>query len=308
MNQITNHPLYRKHTIDSAMSSLWDFYKNKFAALFVISLIMSLISHFASTGIDLSELQSITDTEEMLLKMKDYLWPMILISLISLFFTTILHYFVIYNPLDTENNIFRCTLSSLKYFIPYLVIIILLAFFSSFALFLGLIAFIIGALFVALYILTIYLFILPILMVEGPNIANAIVRTLKLSHRNFWPNIGWTAVFIVILLVVSVILSGLILLPFTGSFLKAFTSPENATALVEVASNPVFIILNALVSALIYPALPIFATILYFNSRAREEQPFAGGPPERNEDSNLKVEDLYAKPYSDDHPEKPENI
>jgi hypothetical protein len=44
MDQISNHPLYKIHNIDSAISSLWDFYKKKFAVLFIISLVMALIA------------------------------------------------------------------------------------------------------------------------------------------------------------------------------------------------------------------------------------------------------------------------
>ena len=308
MDQIRNHPLYKKHNIDSAISSLWDFYKKKFAGLFILSLVMALVSQYLSTMINITELQTLTDPQEILLKMKDFIWPMILISVISLLFSTILHYYVIYNPLDQENNIFRCVVRSLRYFIPYLIIMILLAFFGSFALFLGLVALIIGVFFAALYIMTIYLFILPVMMVEGPIIANTIGRTFKLAHRNFWPNIGWTAVFILILLVVSIIMSGLVLLPFTGSFMKVFSNPEETSVILELASNPVYIILNAVVSALIYPTLPIFACILYFNGRAREEQEVIWEPSKDDTEGKVKVEDLYAKPLPENDERKNEGI
>ena len=49
MDQFSSHPLYRRHNIDSAMSSLWEFYKKKFLSLFVISLVMSLVIQYAST-------------------------------------------------------------------------------------------------------------------------------------------------------------------------------------------------------------------------------------------------------------------
>jgi hypothetical protein len=51
--------------------------------------------------------------------------------------------------------------------------------------------------------------------------------------------------------------------------------------------------------------MPIFACILYFNGKAGEDQiePIIASDPDNN---RVKVEDLYAKPYSDDHPENPE--
>jgi hypothetical protein len=52
--------------------------------------------------------------------------------------------------------------------------------------------------------------------------------------------------------------------------------------------------------------MPIFACILYFNGKAGEDQikPVHTVDPESD---RVKVEDLYAKPYSDDHPDNPEN-
>jgi hypothetical protein len=46
MDQISNHPLYKKHNIDSAMNSLWYFYKKKFAGLYHYFLVMAIVSHF----------------------------------------------------------------------------------------------------------------------------------------------------------------------------------------------------------------------------------------------------------------------
>jgi hypothetical protein len=307
MDQITNHPLYKIHTIDSAMSSLWDFYRQRFLPLFGVSFVMGLILQYLSTLVNITELQSLTNINEIMAKLKDYIWPMLLVSVCGLLFTTMLHYYVIYNPLDKENTIFRCLLKSLRYFIPYLIIIILLAVAGSFALFLGLLLLVIGILFAAIYVMTIYLFILPVMMVEGPNIANTIGRSVTLSHRNFWANIGWTAVFVIILLVVTTILSGFILLPFTGTFLKAFTNPEEATALIEITTKPLYIILSALLNAITFPLLPIYACILYFNGRAREEKQAESQLSGDHNDGKVKVEDLYAKPYSDENEGKPED-
>ncbi len=272
MVQINTHPLYKVHTIDSAMDSLWNFYKQKFLSLFLASFVMGLIIQYISTLVDINEIQSITTIDEMMLKVREYIGPMLIISVVSLLFTTILHYYIIYNPLDPEINIFRSSVESLRYFVLYMIIMVFLAIAASFALFLGLLLVVIGILFAVIYVMTIYLFILPVLMVEGPSIANTITRTITLAHRNFWSNIGWTAVFVVILLVVTTIFSGLILLPFTGKFFQAFTNPEEASTLIEITTKPLYLILSALLSAITMPLLPIFACILYFNGRAREEK------------------------------------
>ena len=305
MNDFSSHPLYRRHTIDSAMSSLWEFYKTRFLTLFLISFVMSLIMQYSSTLIDLREMQSITDPQEMLMKMREYLLPMLAISLVTLLFTTIIHYFVLYNPLDQGNNILVCIINSLRYYIPYLIVIILLAFAGSIAIILGILALVIGVFFAALYIFMIYLFILPVMMVEGPNIGHTITRSITLSHRNFWSNMGWSAVFLIILIVISIILSGIVLLPFTGSFMKVIVTEDVGSA-IDFTSRPSFIFLSAVVNALTLPLLPIFASIIYFNGKAGEEVQVPGSDfsePGRS----VRVEDLYARPWADDNREKPDN-
>lgn len=296
MEPISSHPLYKAHTIDSAMNSLWKFYSGKFITLFLVSFVMGLIIQYLSSmiRINIGDYQTL-NIDEMMLKLREYLWPMIIVSVLSLVFTTILHSYVIFNPLDNENNIFKCILKSFRYFIPYLMTMIMLAFVGSFALFLGLLVLVIGVLFAGIYIMTLYLFILPIMMVEGPNIANTISRTIKLAHRDFWSNIGWTAVFVIIILVVTMILSGLILLPFTGSFFSANKNPEEATAVMDLTSKPLYIILSAVLNGLTMSLLPIFACILYFNGRAREDQQFSNETVEK-----VRVEDLYAKPLPEE--------
>lgn len=305
MANFTNHPLYRIHNLDSSMNGIWEYYKKKFIPLFFISLAMSLVIQYISTSINIKELQSITDPMVMLEALKGYMVPILIISLVNLLFTTILQYYILFNPVSTEYDFMNSLLKSLKYFIPYLIIMVLLAFAGSIAILLGLLVLVVGAFFSVLYIMTIYLFILPVMMVEETNIGNTITRTISLAHRNFWSNIGWVAVFLIILIVISVVLSGIILIPFTGSFVKTLVNPQEATEMIDVTSKPLFIILSAIVSALTMPLLPIFSCVLYFNSRAREEKE-KQIPQYNPEDEKVKVEDLYAKPYADDHPDNPE--
>jgi len=305
MEHFKTHPLYKRHNIDSAMSSLWEFYKSRFLTFFIISFAMSLVIQYASTTVNIEELSKTTDPFEMLEKMKSLMGPILLISLLNLFFTTIFQYYVIYSPLDSENNFIRSAGKSLRYFLPYLIIMILLAVAGSVAIVLGILVLIVGVFFSILYIVTLYMFILPIMMIENINIAETISRTFKLAHRNFWSNMAWVAVLIIILVVVSIILSGIILLPFTGSFIKTIVNPDEASELIKVTTNPLFIILSAAVSAVTFPFMPIFACILYFNSRASEEQVHSFSP-ENSDNDKVRVEDLYAKPYSDEHPENPE--
>jgi uncharacterized membrane protein YphA (DoxX/SURF4 family) len=305
MDQFTGHPLYRRHNIDSAMSSLWEFYKKYFVPLFIISFLMSLVIQYATTIVDFKDLQTTTDPSVLLDKLSQMIIPILLISLINLLFINIIQYYILYNPLDKSNNIFVAATRSLKYFIPYLIMMILLAFAGGIAVFLGFFVLVIGAIFAMIYVMTIYMFILPVLMIEGTNIANAISRTIVLAHRNFWRNIGWVAVFLILIIVISIILSGIILLPFTGDFIKSIVNPQAGADILDKATSPLFIILSALVSAITFPLMPIFSAILYFNGRASEKQEAVIIETIPDEPA-VRVEDLYAKPYADNHPDNPE--
>lgn len=306
MDQFSNHPLYKQHNLDSVMNSLWDFYSRNFLILFITSACMSLIVQYFSSMIDMKDIQQTTDPFVMLEKMKGFIVPFTVVMLVNLLFTTIIQHYVIFKPVDSNNTIFISLYKSLKYFIPFLIVMILLAFFGIIAMILGVFMLVIGMFFAMLYVMMLYMFILPVMMVEGMNIANVISRSFKLAHRNFWPNMGWTSVFLIIVIVISVILSGIILIPFTGSFLKTLFNPEEASAVFNMAKNPLFMILSALSGGLTLPLIPIFAAILYFNGTATENQKAVikevAGEPDR-----VRVEDLYAKPYSDDHPDNPQN-
>jgi hypothetical protein len=266
---------------------------------------MSLAIQYISTLINVQELSTITDPMLMLEKIKELIIPILVISVVNLLFNVVLQYYILFNPLDRENNFFTSVIKSLRYFIPYLIIMVLLAFVGSIAIALGILVLVVGVFFSILYIMTLYLFILPVMMVEETNIGNTITRTIALAHRNFWPNLGWVSVFLIILIVISLMLSGIILLPFTGSFIKTIMSPGETPELVNMTKNPLFIILSALAGAITMPLLPLLSCVLYFNGKAREEnkQEVQVEPIDNNK---LRVEDLYAKPYSDDHPDNPE--
>jgi hypothetical protein len=304
MENFSNHPLYRSHTIDSVMSSLWEFYKKNFLVLFISSLIVSIGVQLISTQINFGDLTSYTDPMQLLEKYKSMMVPFFEMAAISLLLNVILQYYVMYHPLEGHPNIFTAVYKSLKYLPAYIIILVLFMFMSALALMIGVIILIVGMFFAAFWLAMVFMFILPILMAEGTNIGHCISRTFSLSHRGFWSNMGWVALLLLVIMVVSIIMSGLIMIPFTGSFLKVLSHPENVSNMMDFTSNLVYIILSAILSAIIAPVMPIFGAILYFNAIARET---AVIPAEQsNEPERVRVEDLYAKPYSDDHPDNPD--
>lgn len=286
--------------MDSAMNALWEFYKGRFVALFLISLVMSAVLQYATMFIDIKSLQSVTDPQIIIEKLKGYIVPMIIFMVVSLFFNTILHYYILHKPLDSSQNIFKCFYKSLKYFIPYLIIMVIFVFVGSIAIVLGLFVLIIGVFFALAYVAMLSFFILPVMMAEETNIAATISRTIKLSHSSFWPNMGWTAVFLILYVVISLVLSGLVLLPFAGSFIKTFANPQDTSSIINLPTDPIFLLLSSAVNAITLPLFPIFAYIMYFNGKAREDN-LAILVEAEKPDPKVTVEDLYAKPREENN-------
>ena len=305
MVNFSNHPLYRIHTLDSAMGSLWDFYKKNFIVLFLASFVVSICVQFISAQMNFGDLTSYTnDPMQLLEKYKSMMLPFLEMAAISLVFNLILQYYVMYNPLDEHPNIFTAAYKSLKYLPAYLIILILFMAIASFALIIGLLVFIVGIIFAAFWVAMIFMFILPVLMAEGTDIGHAISRIFSLSHKGFWSNMGWVAILMLIIMVVSMLLSGLVRIPFSGSFFKILTHPEEASSMMNYTTNPMFIILSAATGAIVTPVMPILSAILYFNAVAKESAVISAD--QNKEPDRVRVEDLYAKPYSDDHPDNPD--
>lgn len=296
MDSYKTHPLYRHHNIDSAISSLWEFYKSKFLPLFLMSLAMSFIMQLLSTTMDYTQLQNTTDVQVMADALETMIWPITGIVIVSLFFNLLMSYYILYNPISTNVNFFTSILHSLKYFIPYLAVILIILAAGSLIIGLGLMILVVGVILSVLILVTVYMFIAPVMIIERTDIIQTLKRTLKLTYTNFWGNIGWVTVLILIILVISIGMSAMVLLPFSGGFIKSITNPADANIMLELAKNPVYIILSALAGALTLPLMPVFSFILYFNSVSSIEEESV--PVKANDTNNrVRVEDLYAKPY-----------
>ncbi|HUS86737.1 MAG TPA: hypothetical protein VMW76_05810 [Bacteroidales bacterium] len=272
MQEYSEHPLNRKYNIDTLFTSIWEFYKRWFPSLFIISFVLSLVTAFFSTRMDLSVFQDTTDPYLILESLKSMTVPYLVIILISLVANMLIQYWIIRKPLDPEGNIVNYAGTVIvRYFLPLLVVFIILGVFSFFAMILGLLLFIIGIFFAMIYVILFFVLASPVIMVENCGIGNTITRTFTLVHKRFWPNMGWMTVFILIVLVISLVLGAIIMIPFSGGFIRTLINPEAAYEILEFTKKPSFIILTALTNAVTMPLMPIFGLALYFNGRSYEQ-------------------------------------
>jgi len=289
MNTYQNHPLTGAVDLDSAMAKLWAFYKKYFLGLYLISVVLGLLSSLISLSLDLGALQSATDPNEMLVLMKEMAGPYALIMLFSLISGVMLHAWVLEKPLGEPDFFATVLKKSLVALVPSLVVMIILLIITAVLTTIGLIMLVLPGLFAIFYMFTVIIFAMPLILTESRNPVTVVKGSFRLAHSHLWPNMGWVVVVALILVVASLLIAALTMLPFTGSFIRSLTNPEEASTMLEMSRNPIYIAISVLTGALITPAMPIFAFILYFRNRGDEvitEITTEG-------DQAVRVEDLY---------------
>jgi hypothetical protein len=290
MDNYQNHPLAGAMDLDSAFNKMWFFYKKYFPGLYVISVISALLTSLFTSGIDLASFQEAsTDPQLLMEKMKEIAGPYALTLLASLVFGVLLHAWVLEKPSGDQGFITSVTKKTLTALIPYLVAAIILLILTVLLTSVGLVLLVLPGLFAMFYMVTVILFSMPVTMVETRNPVEVVSRSFGLTHKNFWANLGWVIVVLLIIIVASMLIGALVMLPFTGAFISSITNPEEASTLLEMHRNPLFIGLNALLSGLITPVMPILAFLLYFRNRGDE----VTVEVTTDNDNKIKVEDLY---------------
>jgi hypothetical protein len=293
MRNYRNHPLAGAADLDSAFSKLWSFYKKYFPGLYIISVAGSLLSLIFMADIDMASLQDVSaDPELMLDKMKSMAGPYALTMLVTLILMVVLHAWVLERPSDEPGFGSMLLKRMLMVLLPYLVAMILFLILTAILTSIGIVLLVLPGLFALAYMATMMIFAMPVTLVETLNPFEIITRSFKLMHRNLWPNMGWFVILALIMVVTAMLLSTLTMLPFTGSFIRSITNPEEAAAMLEITKNPLYIGLSALTGALVRPLMPILAFLLYFRNRGEEE---AESEITTEGETAVRVEDLYPR-------------
>jgi E3 ubiquitin-protein ligase DOA10 len=241
------------------------------------------------SGLDLATLQTTTDPVEMLEIMKGFAGPYALALLVALVLSVLLHAWVLERPAGEAGFISALLKKSLVALVPYMVAMIIFGVMAVMLVSIGIVLLVLPGLFAAIYMATVGVFVMPVMLTETRNPLEALTRSFKLAHKNLWTNIGWVIVVILILIVAALVLGAIVMLPFTGSFLKSIANPDEAAAMLEMARNPVYIGLSALTGGLVTPVMPILAFLLYFRNRGDE----VAVEVTTDDGNTVKVEDLY---------------
>ncbi len=297
MKNYQNHPLAGATDLDSAFNKMWSFYKNYFMGMYIISVAGSLLSLILMADIDMASLQEVsTDPQLVLEKMKSMAGPYALTMLVTLLLMVFLHTWILDRPADEPGFASMLLKKMLMALLPYLAAMIIFMVLTVILTSIGIVLFVLPGLFALAYMATVMIFAMPVTLVESSNPIEIITRSFKLMHRNLWPNMGWFVILALVMVVTAMLLSTLTMLPFTGSFIRSITNPEEASAMLEMSRNPIYIGLSALTGALVRPLMPILAFLLYFRNRGEE---VAETEITTDTHATVRVEDLY--------PQMPEN-
>ena len=268
---LKSHPLYNTYSFDNIFSQIYSFYKKYFKPLFLFSFITSLITViYLNTLVDITAFQLAEEPEELAEILSREIVPILGLSVLSLFFMIVLCHYIIYKPIDDSITFVSSMKKSGSLLIPFAIATILYVFAFTMAFMLGLLVFVVGAILTTAYMIIIGLIFIQVLLVEGPSIGNAINRSFKLAHKGIYAKIGWTIIVIIAFAALSSILSGIVSLPFAGKYL--FEVLESSEEVVEASylSNPIYLLLSALVTSLFRPIFPIFGVMLYMDGLAKD--------------------------------------
>jgi hypothetical protein len=195
-------------------------------------------------------------------------------SLLYLF----IHYYVIYQYTEPDRSHLSMFGEAMRRFaLPYFLIVFIITIILTVSMTVGVFLLIVG-MFVALcYFGTIFLPVTPILIVEKDDPITTLGRCFKLGHLDFWPTLGALLVIQILLMVASMILSAIVMAPFAIDLFKLM-NPNTIMEMMESGESifsfmtPAFVLVSSVVNAVTFPVTPIFAVLVYFKLKYKEDQ------------------------------------
>jgi hypothetical protein len=139
----------------------------------------------------------------------------------------------------------------------------------------GVIVFIIGMFIAALYLGTVLIPGCSVIVVEQKNAFDAIGRSFRLTHTDFWQSLGSFVLFILIMILISLVLSAVVAIPVVIMFFDKLGETGNIFEAFNVNLYDIGIwsvLLNSLVSAIVYPLYAAFSLVIYFKLKNTEDR------------------------------------
>ncbi len=280
MIDIKQHSLYKPMEVDSVLSNILNIYFKKFGVLFIYSFVAAFIIQMTFYKIGFLELTKLTDPED-LIKMIFEMRKEILIGSIVYFmiYGSLISFLVNYliksdiNPKVHVGDVLGESVR--KYSIHMIFFLILSVLILIAGAFLGIIALIIGSFLAMIYLGTVLMTGGTVIVVEEKNAIDVIGRTFILAHKNFWSALGSVVLFMLIMILISIVMSAIISIPFAIMFFDNWNETGSIRDLFNTQIYDIGIwsvVLNSLVSAVTYPLYAILSVVLYFKLKYTEDQ------------------------------------
>ena len=281
MIELEKHKLYERMDTDKVLSNIFSLYFKNFWILVLSSFVAALLIQFAFFQLGFYNLTQLTDPEELLSTIMSMRKELLIGTLIYFLVYGVLISFLINYLLIRDSNsnmpvktIFTESLKNhtIHIIFFYMLSIIMLVVGAS----IGLMLFVIGIVFVSLYLASVLIPCFTIIIAENKNAFEAIHRSFSLVHKDFWSTVVSVITFVLIVIVISIILSALMAIPYVVMFFDKIIESGNLLGSLNLANYDIGIwtvVLNSIVAALTYPIYAIFSLILYFKLRYKEENP-----------------------------------
>ncbi|HHJ10812.1 MAG TPA: hypothetical protein ENK25_07960 [Bacteroidetes bacterium] len=274
-------PFYQQTTLELIFNNTVEIYRKFFGWLFFFSFLFLLMMNVVSGYLiadKFQDLEHIVDHPELMVGVFSSLGKYLFICWLgySLYYLFI-HYFIIIKYLEPEKSHGVMFMDILKkYYLKYLIITLLSSFIIGLGTMIGILAFIIGSVVAAIFLGVSLVPITPILIVEETGIWETIKRSFRLVLKDFWQVLGFLIIFYLIYMLFSLIFGAIAMAPYAGGFFFNMLHPAEDTSAItnsfQLLNQPVYLILNSLLTALITPLVPVFTVLIYFHLKFKEDQ------------------------------------
>ncbi|MFO7827809.1 MAG: hypothetical protein R6V23_04235 [Bacteroidales bacterium] len=280
MIDLKQHSLYKSMEVDSVISAVFNIYLKKFINLFIFSFVAVFIIQLLAYNLGFFEIYAMSENPEMMMREFSGLMGKVgIYSIGAVIIYGILNVFLVSyllkSDLDPKAQVGDIFMESIRkygiHMIFFLIISVLIVFFGAL---LGIIAFIIGSFIAVIYLGTVLFPGGTIVVAEEKNALEAVGRAFTLAHKDFWSALGSAVLFILIMILISIVVAAIMSIPFVIMFFDQWNETGNMFEAFKLQKYDIgmwAVVLNSLVSALIYPLYAIFSVVLYFKLKFTED-------------------------------------
>lgn len=281
MIDLKQHPLYKQMEVDSVLTSVFNIYLKKFVNLFIFSFVAVFIIQLLAYNLGFLEIYKLSDQPELMLREMSRLMgkvgiytvgAVIIYGVLNAFLVN----YILKSDIEPKLSVSDLFSESIKnysiHMVFFLILSFLILFFGALA---GIIAFIIGSFVAIIYLGTVLFPGGTIVVAEEKNALEAIRRTFSLTHKDFWSALGAMVLFVLIMILISIVIAAIMSVPFVIMFFDSWQETGNIFEAFNLQKYDIgmwTVVLNSLVSAIVYPLYAIFSVVLYFKLKFTEDQ------------------------------------